>query len=236
MREAMMNDDLQREYDLLSQRAQQSAMEADAIRQRMKVSQHALNEAEAQVEAKRQSVSALEDQLQSLTLQLETSRRELLSAQREVERAHEQTASIAEQLGPAAQKQKRFSEALATLEQTMGATPSRGGAPVPPPPPSSTQSEGRRPPRVDLKLELSFELDLSDQSGHNFYTGLTNNISEGGLFIATPQLFDIGTQLKFPFQLPNMKEAEDVEGIVRWVRREDRPEQGIPCGIGIQFT
>lgn len=233
-----MNDDLQQEYELLRQRAQQSAAEADAIRQRMRVSQSALNEAEEAFEAKKQSLSTLEEQIKILTLQVNTVRDEMRSFQGQVERAHQQTAEIAEQLGPAAQKQKRFEEALETLRKTIeSASPSLREA-VPPPPPTfaATEESARRPQRVDLKVELSFNLDLSDQSGHNFYTGLTNNISEGGLFIATQQLLDIGTQLKFPFQLPNMQTPEEVEGVVRWVRRDDRPEQGIPCGIGIQFT
>ena len=33
-----------------------------------------------------------------------------------------------------------------------------------------------------------------------------------------------------------MLEAEQVEGVVRWVRREGRSEANVPSGIGIQFT
>lgn len=94
----------------------------------------------------------------------------------------------------------------------------------------------KRAPRRDIEMSLSFEIALDSGSEHNFYTGLTDNISEGGIFIATTQILDIGTQIKFPLALPSMLEPEQVEGVVKWVRREGRADANVPSGIGIQFT
>lgn len=103
--------------------------------------------------------------------------------------------------------------------------------------PASQQPEqGARSPRVALQVEMSFQLDINAQSAHNFYTGFTNNISEGGVFIATPHLLDIGTQIKFPLKLPNMEVPELVEGTVRWVRREEHVSHLTPSGLGVQFN
>ena len=106
-----------------------------------------------------------------------------------------------------------------------------------PVPVSSSQNDAsKRAPRRDVEMSLSFEIALDSGSEHNFYTGLTNNISEGGVFIATTQILDIGTKIKFPLALPSMLEPEQVEGVVKWVRREGRSEANVPGGIGIQFT
>jgi uncharacterized protein (TIGR02266 family) len=87
-----------------------------------------------------------------------------------------------------------------------------------------------------MRIELSFQLDLTEESAHNFYTGFTDNISEGGIFIATQHLLDIGTQIKFPLSLPGMEVPELVEGTVKWVRREEYIAHQTPTGLGIQFN
>ena len=118
---------------------------------------------------------------------------------------------------------------------TLGGPP---GLPTPPAPPSNEapQSGAVRAPRAALRIEMSFQLDIHSESAHNFYTGFTNNISEGGVFIATSHLLDIGTHIKFPIKLPNMEVPELVEGIVRWVRRDEHVSHMTPSGLGVQFT
>ena len=241
---------LQEEHDLLAERARHSRAEADQIRTALKQKQSVLNRAEAELNEVQTQVTQLESQLQALQTELAHKKERMSVAQQHLNQAHQETATLAQSLGPVAQKQKRFEDALAMVVQNLGHVPPSPPKPrvAPPAPPvipprtpvastSSTQNDAsKRAPRRDVEMSLSFEIALDSGSEHNFYTGLTNNISEGGVFIATTQILDIGTKIKFPLALPSMLEAEQVEGVVRWVRREGRSEANVPSGIGIQFT
>ena len=238
MSDVKTQEDLRKEHALLSQRAQESKLEADGIRARLQESQSALNKAESIVEETQSQIRQLEQRQREIEDQLKSAKKTLQSAEEQRQVVLRETAEFAERLGPIAQKQRRFADALSMLEQSMGNA-------VPPRPPVQQPSHAggargieqpTRSKRTSLEVNLSFQLDVGMESDHNFYTGLTNNISEGGLFIATQQLLDIGTKISFPLALPGMLETEKVDGIVRWVRREDLPEQNIPCGIGVQFT
>ncbi|MDD9942531.1 MAG: TIGR02266 family protein [Myxococcales bacterium] len=89
-------------------------------------------------------------------------------------------------------------------------------------------SHRRQAARVDLEVEVSF----NDHS--NFYVGFSENISEGGLFVATYNLQPVGTEIEIKFGLPDGTEIETV-GVVRWVRDPRDREGEIPPGLGIQF-
>ncbi|MFN3197811.1 MAG: TIGR02266 family protein [Bradymonadia bacterium] len=89
--------------------------------------------------------------------------------------------------------------------------------------------EGRQHARLDLQIEVDIN------SEHNFYTGFTRNISEGGLFIATSQIIDMGSILEFKFTLHPDPEPILVKGKVRWVRELNEFTDDMPCGMGIQF-
>jgi uncharacterized protein (TIGR02266 family) len=87
--------------------------------------------------------------------------------------------------------------------------------------------ERRLAPRVALCVEVGF-------LGHsNFYAGFTEDISEGGLFVATHLLKEVGTELTLTFTLPK-KHVVTVVGIVRWLRDpHDLSSEPAP-GMGIQ--
>jgi uncharacterized protein (TIGR02266 family) len=95
----------------------------------------------------------------------------------------------------------------------------------PTPPPLRTQS---RAPRVSPRID--FEVDLTLESGHQFYTGFTKNISAGGLFIQTHATKPLGTELRVKFVLPGLDAPIEADAIVRWVR-----DIGDSPGIGVQF-
>ena len=246
----MINDpklkaELQKEYDMLAERARHSKEQADQIRAGLKEKQAVLNSTEANLLSAQSKAQKLETEIKQLMEQLKSTKAEVTQYQDRLNQVHAETASLAQQLGPVAQKQKRFEEALAMVRQNISdIAPSSGSAPVPPPPKAPPAPPASRPQaaaakrqaRVPLEMELSFEIDLGKDSEHNFYTGLANNISEGGVFISTTQVLDIGTKLKFPIILPGMSQPEVVGGAVRWVRREGRAEENVPSGIGIQFT
>ena len=65
------------------------------------------------------------------------------------------------------------------------------------------------------------ELTVSLSSEHNLYMGFSENISEGGLFVATHQILAIGTRLEVTFTLPTAEGPMTVVGEVRWTRGAD---------------
>jgi uncharacterized protein (TIGR02266 family) len=88
--------------------------------------------------------------------------------------------------------------------------------------------ERRRVPRVPLQTEVTIE-------GHsNFYTGFTQDISTGGLFVCTKQLLPVGTKIDLVFRLPDGKRIA-VKGEVRWVRDIAFSSSEALPGMGIQF-
>jgi uncharacterized protein (TIGR02266 family) len=89
-------------------------------------------------------------------------------------------------------------------------------------------AERRLCPRVALCVEVGF---LSDS---NFYAGFTEDISEGGLFVATHLLKDLGTELTLTFTLPNDHVVTAV-GVVRWLRDPHDLNSETAPGMGIQL-
>jgi uncharacterized protein (TIGR02266 family) len=87
----------------------------------------------------------------------------------------------------------------------------------------------RSTPRVDFKVEVS------GGAKHQFFTGFTENISSGGLFVATHDLLPLGTTLRVAFSVPGLDHQFELDCEVRWVRdhNEDFPDM-IP-GIGVRF-
>ena len=96
--------------------------------------------------------------------------------------------------------------------------------------PSSAQQNVRTAERFDLEVKVDLESD------HNFYTGLTQNISSGGVFIATHHLRRIGDRITLKFTLPGSAKMVEVETEVRWIRENSalqRAEGG--TGMGVRF-
>ena len=88
--------------------------------------------------------------------------------------------------------------------------------------------------RASERFDLEVKVDL--ESDHNFYTGLTQNISAGGLFIATHHLRRIGDRITLKFQLPGSEQPVAVETEVRWIR-ENSSLQRVEgaTGMGVRF-
>src|SRR5262250_1134833 len=88
--------------------------------------------------------------------------------------------------------------------------------------------------RASERYDLEIKVDL--ESEHNFYTGLTQNISAGGLFIATHHLRRIGDRITLKFQLPGSEQPIAVETEVRWIR-ENTSLQRVDgaTGMGVRF-
>jgi uncharacterized protein (TIGR02266 family) len=87
----------------------------------------------------------------------------------------------------------------------------------------------RRHERAHLATELNWF------SGSNFYTGFTQDISEGGVFIVSYLTEPVGTEVTLELGFPGAVEIR-ATGIVRWVREpRDISDETEPPGMGIQF-
>ena len=78
------------------------------------------------------------------------------------------------------------------------------------------------------------DLDVSLGRDHNFYSGFAENLSAGGVFIATHLLRPVGEVVEVCVHLPDGAVIR-AHGEVRWVRVFNA-ESDTPPGIGVRFT
>ncbi len=88
----------------------------------------------------------------------------------------------------------------------------------------------REHPRYTLEIAV----DL--QSEHNFYTGLTQNISAGGLYVATNALRPIGAAVRVKLTLPGSSKPVEVDTEVRWVKELSSLRRFDAQGMGLRFV
>ena len=107
-------------------------------------------------------------------------------------------------------------------------------------PGQKAEDERRKRPRYTLHLTVSLFGD------NNFYLGLSENVSEGGLVVRTQDVLATGTRIKVEFTLPTSSKPVSAIGVVRWVRSPDAVRQEFnnfgsvddessKAGMGIQF-
>jgi uncharacterized protein (TIGR02266 family) len=89
---------------------------------------------------------------------------------------------------------------------------------------------GRRAPRFPIKVEVSYT------SEHNFYTGFLENISSGGLFVATHAPASLGDVLELTFSVPGLVGICTAVGRVKWLREYNPMDPEMVPGIGLQFA
>ena len=88
----------------------------------------------------------------------------------------------------------------------------------------------RQAERHDLEIAVDLESDS------NFYTGLTQNISTGGLFIATHQIKRVGDHVRLKFTLPGSPRPLEVDTEVRWIRENSSLHRSDGAsGMGVRF-
>ncbi len=81
----------------------------------------------------------------------------------------------------------------------------------------------------------SVELHVTCESDHNFYGGFAENLSAGGVFIATHTLSPVGEKMDFSITLPGAVEPIRGIGEVRWVRVYSERSDS-PPGLGLRFV
>lgn len=91
------------------------------------------------------------------------------------------------------------------------------------------RSQMRRSARANAYLCI----DLCSE--HNFWTGLTMNLSEGGVFVATHVILPAGALVGLHLELPRSPQRIMTLGEVRWSRAYTGNDD-VPPGLGIQFV
>lgn len=99
---------------------------------------------------------------------------------------------------------------------------------------SGAASEVREASGRRVHDRFGVELDVTVTSEHNFYAGFVENMSVGGIFIATHQLKPVGSKLEFSVNLPGVEQPITGTGEVRWVRVYSEASN-VPPGMGIKF-
>ncbi len=94
--------------------------------------------------------------------------------------------------------------------------------------PSAFAIERRSGPRIPVEAEVGFQSDT------NFFMGFSEDISLGGLFVATFDTKPLGSALNVNLSLPSGY-LISAEGVVRWIRAYHEASPDISPGMGIQF-
>jgi uncharacterized protein (TIGR02266 family) len=84
--------------------------------------------------------------------------------------------------------------------------------------------------RGDKRVFIEVEIGLSTES--HFYTGLSLDVSTGGVFVATYERSQPGTAVTLYFVLPDGY-VVNAEGVVRWTREASGDA---PPGMGVAFV
>ena len=85
----------------------------------------------------------------------------------------------------------------------------------------------RAAPRLEARLVASVEAEA------DCHVGITENVSEGGAFVATRALRNIGDEVSIMIALPDLALVR-ARGTVRWVRKPSK-RNGMSAGMGIRF-
>jgi uncharacterized protein (TIGR02266 family) len=81
---------------------------------------------------------------------------------------------------------------------------------------------------------FSVDLDVTVGSEHNFYAGFAENLSAGGVFIATHNLKPVGSKIELSINLPDGVQMRAM-GEVRWIRVFNEASD-TPPGMGVRFS
>ena len=81
-------------------------------------------------------------------------------------------------------------------------------------------------------MRLDAQVDL--QGDTNFYVGFAQNVSAGGLFVASFDFHPVGTEVDVAFALPDGTRIQ-TRGTVRWVREVNDATPDVWPGMGLEF-
>lgn len=114
-------------------------------------------------------------------------------------------------------------------EAELSAAPRRSSISSSPPGMESSRFQNRR-----SSLRRVVEADIGLCANTLFFTGSSEDISAGGLFVSTYDILHVGEKVNVNFFLPKGP-ALSMDGIVRWVREFNEMIPEMMPGMGIQF-
>ena len=91
----------------------------------------------------------------------------------------------------------------------------------------ASQGEHRKTPRTSTVIQVDYH------TVDSFFRDFVDDISTGGMFIATPKPLEPGTQLRLEFLLPGYNYPIRVNVEVMWNR--DTCDMGRRRGMGVKF-
>ena len=151
----------------------------------------------------------------------------------DLERAFTSLRSTAPEPIPLTQKTPTLPTAIAPTAPAFAPTP-LGRVPLASRTAASTSAPRPRPDERRVHRRVRLETDVSLESESNFFAGFAEDVSAGGLFVATHSYAPLGTEIDVSFRLGDTRIV--ASGIVRWIRELDDRNPEMTPGMGIQFT
>ncbi|HZI13527.1 MAG TPA: TIGR02266 family protein [Myxococcus sp.] len=189
--------------------------------------QKALKAREAALEARRKAAQEQASALRTVQTQVSKLSGALTEAQAVLDSQVEATAARTRARQEAAKARQ------AELARAAAQAQARGQGPAPQHPGAKPQVAPDKDARRNGRVRMHTSIDMRSDS--NFFTGFSMDISEGGVFIATVDAVQPGTQVELDFTLPGGKPLK-VTGVVRWVREANPRMPELMPGVGVQFT
>lgn len=81
------------------------------------------------------------------------------------------------------------------------------------------------------RVKKEVKIEVRDSESMTLST--TRDISNGGIFISTPEPVKVGSELEMSIQRPG-SDSIAFKGVVRWIREDG--SDGRKAGMGIEFT
>lgn len=97
----------------------------------------------------------------------------------------------------------------------------------------SNKNESRMYPRVSPDVHLNVMVKTIDKTNRKFFEGIIEDVSFGGMFIATDHPLSKGSMVVIEFKSDREENEQPVsaKGLVCWTRKWIRP-----LGMGIDFV
>ncbi|MBN2715264.1 MAG: PilZ domain-containing protein [Deltaproteobacteria bacterium] len=100
--------------------------------------------------------------------------------------------------------------------------------------PENKARVSRRPVAPSITEAVNVDTMLSTGSSHQIYNGFSQDIQEGGIFIATFEPREKGSEILVNFKLPQNKTVSTC-GVVQFVREYNPSHPDTPPGMGVKF-
>jgi uncharacterized protein (TIGR02266 family) len=105
---------------------------------------------------------------------------------------------------------------------------------VPPPEPAG-RGKGKGKAAAAEAVAINVNTVLSMNTDHQFFTGFSENIEEGGIFVATFEPKPVDAPVIVNFKLPGGHPVT-ARGVVQWVREYNPMAPEMAPGMGVKFT